>query len=44
MTSPWDAEQYHDTHRQRVEELVASKHEGREIVLEAPPRPPRSST
>jgi DNA end-binding protein Ku len=36
MTSPWDPEQYHDTHRQRVEELVASKHEGKEIVLEAP--------
>ena len=36
MTSQWDPEQYHDTHRQRVEELVASKHEGKEIVLEAP--------
>jgi len=36
MTSSWDPEQYHDTHRQRVEELVASKHEGKEIVLEAP--------
>jgi DNA end-binding protein Ku len=41
MTSPWDAEQYHDTHRQRVEELVASKHEGREIVLEAPAPAPK---
>jgi DNA end-binding protein Ku len=36
MTSHWDPEQYHDTHRQRVEELVSSKHEGKEIVLEAP--------
>jgi DNA end-binding protein Ku len=36
MTSSWDPEQYHDTHRQRVEELVASKHDGKEIVLEAP--------
>jgi DNA end-binding protein Ku len=34
MTSPWDAEQYRDSHRQRVEEIVASKHEGHEIVLE----------
>jgi len=41
MTSPWDPEQYHDTHRQRVEELVASKHEGREIVLEAPAPAPK---
>ena len=36
MTSRWDPEQYRDTHRQRVEELVASKHEGKEIILEAP--------
>jgi DNA end-binding protein Ku len=41
MTSPWDPDQYHDTHRQRVEELVASKHEGREIVLEAPAPAPK---
>jgi DNA end-binding protein Ku len=41
MTSEWDAEQYRDTHRARVEELVASKHEGREIVLEAPAPAPK---
>ena len=35
MTSEWDAEQYHDTHRKRVEELVTSKYEGKEIVIEA---------
>jgi len=35
MTAPWDAERYSDTHRARVEELVASKHEGHEIVLQA---------
>jgi DNA end-binding protein Ku len=41
MTSSWDAQQYRDTHRERVEELVASKHEGREIVLEAPAPVPK---
>jgi DNA end-binding protein Ku len=41
MTAPWDAEQYQDTHRQRVQELVASKHEGHEIVLEAPAPAPK---
>jgi DNA end-binding protein Ku len=41
MTAPFQAEQYHDTHREKVEEIVASKHEGREIVLEAPPAPPK---
>ena len=41
MTAPFQAEQYSDTHRERVEELVASKHEGREIVLEAPPPAPK---
>jgi DNA end-binding protein Ku len=41
MTSSWEAEQYQDTHRERVHEIVASKHEGREIVLEAPPPAPK---
>jgi len=41
MTAPWDAERYSDTHRARVEELVASKHEGHEIVLQAPVPAPR---
>jgi DNA end-binding protein Ku len=41
MSSSFDAAQYHDTHRERVEELVASKHEGREIVLEASPAAPK---
>ena len=41
MTSAWDAEQYHDTHRKRVEELVQSKYEGKEIVREAPAPAPK---
>jgi DNA end-binding protein Ku len=41
MASPWDPDHYRDTHRERVEELVASKHEGREIVLEVPPPAPK---
>jgi DNA end-binding protein Ku len=41
MTAPWDAERYSDTHRARVEELVASKHEGHEIVLLAPAPAPK---
>jgi len=41
MSSSFEAEQYHDTHRERVEELIASKHEGHEIVLEAPPPAPK---
>jgi DNA end-binding protein Ku len=41
MASAWDAEQYRDTHRDRVHGLVASKHDGKEIVLEAPAPAPK---
>jgi DNA end-binding protein Ku len=34
MTGEWDPTRYHDTHRQRVEELVAQKRDGNEIVTE----------
>jgi DNA end-binding protein Ku len=40
MTTDWDPENYHDTYRQRVEELIESKRKGEEITAEAPaPRP-----
>ncbi len=41
MTAPWVVENYRDTHRERVEGLIASKREGREIVLEVPPPAPK---
>jgi len=37
MTTAWDPEQYHDTHRARVEELIEQKHQGHVIVTELPP-------
>jgi DNA end-binding protein Ku len=33
MESEWDPSRYHDTHRQKVEELVEAKQQGNEIVL-----------
>jgi DNA end-binding protein Ku len=40
MTTDWDPENYHDTYRQRVEDLIESKRKGEEITAEAPaPRP-----
>jgi DNA end-binding protein Ku len=33
MESEWDPEHYHDTHRQKVEELVEAKRQGNEIVV-----------
>ena len=33
MESEWDPERYHDTHRQKVEELVEAKRQGNEIVV-----------
>jgi DNA end-binding protein Ku len=40
MTTDWDPENYHDTYRERVEELIESKRKGEEITAEAPaPRP-----
>jgi DNA end-binding protein Ku len=34
MTGQWTPEQYHDTHRRRVEELIEEKRQGHEIVRE----------
>ncbi|HEY1831815.1 MAG TPA: Ku protein [Acidimicrobiales bacterium] len=39
MESEWDPEQFHDTHREKVEALVETKRQGQEIVIEAPPKP-----
>ena len=33
MESEWDPSRYHDTHRQKVEELVEAKRQGDEIVV-----------
>jgi DNA end-binding protein Ku len=39
MESEWNPEQFHDTHREKVEALVEAKRQGQEIVIEAPPKP-----
>ncbi len=41
MTTDWDPENYSDTYRERVEELIESKTKGEEVATEAPP--PRES-
>jgi DNA end-binding protein Ku len=41
MTTDWDPENYSDTYRERVEELIESKRKGEEVATEAPP--PRES-
>ncbi len=41
MTTVWDPEQYHDTHRQQVEAVIDQKRQGKEIVTETPT--PRSA-
>jgi DNA end-binding protein Ku len=41
MTTDWDPEQYHDTYRERVEELIESKRNGEEIETAEPA--PRAS-
>jgi DNA end-binding protein Ku len=41
MTTEWDPEQYHDTYRERVEQLIESKRNGEEIEAAAPA--PRAS-
>ena len=33
MESEWDPNRYHDTHRQKVEDLVEAKKQGNEIVI-----------
>jgi DNA end-binding protein Ku len=42
LTVEWDPEQYHNTYRGRVEELIARKREGDEVVFEAE-RPKKSN-
>lgn len=37
MTKSWDPDEYHDTYRARVEEIVAAKGRGETVVAEAPP-------
>jgi DNA end-binding protein Ku len=39
MESEWDPNRYHDTHRQKVEELVEAKRQGHEIVVGAAEAP-----
>ena len=41
MTTDWDPERYHDSYRERVEELIESKRNGEEIEAAAPA--PRAS-
>ncbi|HEX3752108.1 MAG TPA: Ku protein [Streptosporangiaceae bacterium] len=41
MTTDWDPERYHDTYRERVEELIESKRNGEEIETAEPA--PRAS-
>ena len=40
MESEWDPEKYHDTHRQKVEELIEAKRQGSEIVTSVETAPP----
>ena len=39
MESEWDPSRYHDTHRQKVEDLVEAKRQGNEIVVGAVDEP-----
>ena len=40
MESDWDPERFHDTHREKVEEIIEEKRAGHEIVLQAAPEQP----
>jgi DNA end-binding protein Ku len=40
MESDWDPERFHDTHREKVEEIIEEKRAGHEIVLQAEPEQP----
>ncbi len=40
MASAWEPERYHDTYRERVEELIETKRTGKEVVTEAHPAVP----
>ena len=35
LTVPWEPEEYHNTYRARVEELIERKREGQSVVFEA---------
>ncbi len=37
MTTPWEPENYRDTYRERVEDLIERKRQGEEIVTESEP-------
>jgi DNA end-binding protein Ku len=39
MESDWDPGRYHDTHREKVEELIEEKRQGHEIVIQEGPEP-----
>jgi len=40
MATDWEPEQYHDTYRERVEDLVERKRAGEEVVVETHPAKP----
>jgi DNA end-binding protein Ku len=40
MSGPWKPEQYRDTYRDRVEQLIEDKKQGKEIVTESEPPEP----
>ena len=39
MESDWDPMRYHDTHREKVEDLIEEKRQGHEIVIQEGPEP-----
>jgi DNA end-binding protein Ku len=39
MESDWDPKRFHDTHREKVEELIEEKRQGHEIVIQEGPEP-----
>jgi DNA end-binding protein Ku len=39
MESDWDPARFHDTHREKVEELIEEKRQGHEIVIQEGPEP-----
>jgi DNA end-binding protein Ku len=39
MESDWDPARFHDTHRQKVEQLIEEKRQGHEIVIQEGPEP-----
>lgn len=39
LAAPWEPDRYHDTHRERVLELIEAKDRGEEVVVERPPEP-----